>query len=131
MRSPRTGKFYFFAGLCVIILLYAFYYIFFLYGIAQEMPVRGRHVIKFLFIAGVYGSGLFYLKRGGGGWVLSIWHLVYGSALALLVLLGAYDWAVARTALALREVADDLQELLVSPLLYVALGLLGGIRGAT
>jgi hypothetical protein len=42
-----------------------------------------------------------------------------------LLLLGFYDWGIARAPLSIRIVADDLQEFLVSPILYVAMGIIG------
>jgi hypothetical protein len=54
---------------------------------------------------------------------MRIWHGCYLLILILLLGLGAYDWTIARTPLSVREIADSLQEFLVSPVLYVALGI--------
>jgi hypothetical protein len=56
--------------------------------------------------------------------MMQVWHLVYAVALLLLVGLGVYDWEVARAPLAMRGIADDLQEFLISPLLYVGIAIL-------
>jgi len=56
---------------------------------------------------------------------MKVWNVVYLGVLLLLVLLGIFDWGIARVPLDIRVVADDLQELLISPLLYVGMGLLG------
>lgn len=124
MKVHRRKTFYFWSGLILIALLYSAYYLFFLYGLSLTMPLRARHVMKFLFILAVYGVGLLGLRRSAAGWVVRSWHFCYVLGLLLLLLLGAYDWMIARTPLSLREVADDVQEFLVSPVLYVALGLL-------
>lgn len=108
----------------MIALLYSAYYIFFLYGVSLTMPLRARHVVKFLFILGVYGIGLLGLSRYAAGWVVRSWHFCYLFGLFMLILLGVYDWMIARTPLPIRVIADDVQEFLVSPILYVALGLL-------
>jgi len=108
----------------LIALLYTVYYVFFLYGVSLTMPLRARHVVKFLFILGVYGVGLLGLWRYAAGWVVRSWHFCYLAGLGLLVLLGGYDWMIGRAPLPIRVVADDVQEFLVSPILYVAMGLL-------
>ena len=124
MKAHRRQTFYFWSGLVLIALLYSAYYIFFLYDASLTMPLRARHVVKFFFILGVYGVGLLGLARYAAGWVVRSWHFCYLFGLFLLILLGGYDWMVARAPLSIREVADDVQEFLVSPILYVALGLL-------
>jgi hypothetical protein len=125
MTIYRNRKLFFWIGLSAIVLLYALYYVFFLYGIALSMPLRGRHVVKFLFIAAVYLAGAFCVRRFAAPWMLRIWHGVYLLILVLLVLFGVYDWLIARTALELRGIADSLAEFLVSPILYVAMGIMG------
>lgn len=124
LYKKRRKAFYFWGGLVLIAFLYSAYYIFFLYGASLTMPLRARHVVKFLFILGVYGAGLLGLKRYAAGWVVRSWHFCYLFGLFLLLLLGVYDWTIARTPLSIREVADDVQEFLVSPILYVAMALL-------
>ncbi|HZE84851.1 MAG TPA: hypothetical protein VE035_11120 [Puia sp.] len=119
----RAKKLFFWSGLFVIALLYCLYYIFFLYRIALDMPIRGRHVIKFCFIALVYASGAVCLRGYADKWMLRAWHLIYFLILGLLVLLGIYDWTIARTPLPVREIADTLLEFLISPILYVAMGI--------
>ena len=109
----------------IIIVLYALYYVFFLYGRALTMPLHERHMVKFLFAFSVYVTGAICLRGSAAPWMRQLWHVVYLCVLLLLVGLGVYDWLVARTWLELREVADNLQEFLVSPLLYVAMGILG------
>ncbi|MHA4808153.1 hypothetical protein ACX0G9_08595 [Flavitalea flava] len=117
-------RWYFIAGLLAITLLYIVYYLYFIYGLSREIPLRLRHIVKFLFILTAYGIGNFTLKRYTVGWMMRIWHGVYLVSLLLLVLFGAYDWGIARTPFSLRIIADDLQEFLISPILYVAMGIL-------
>jgi hypothetical protein len=40
------------------------------------------------------------------------------------LLLGIYDWGFARTSAQMRLIADDLQEFLVSPILYCTMGII-------
>jgi hypothetical protein len=126
MQDRRRNRLIFWIGLAAISLLYGLYYVFFLYGIAQGMPLRGRHVIKFLFVAVVYVVGALCLKGFAAAWMLKVWRITYLVILFLLVVFGLFDWLVARTALELREIADNLLEFLVSPILYVAMRILGG-----
>lgn len=121
IAGGRRKGIFFWIGLIVILLLFCTYYIFFLYGISMEMPIRGRHVIKFLFIVLVYITGAVCLRKFVPAWMNNLWHGVYLLILLLLILLGVYDWTIARTPVSVREIADTLQEFLVSPILYVAM----------
>jgi hypothetical protein len=125
LSPPRKQQLIFWMGLLLIAGLYGLYYVFFLYGIALDMSLRGRHVLKFLFTISVYATGAFCLRGFAVPWMRWIWHGTYLVILVLLVGLGLYDWLVARTSLGVREVADNLQEFLVSPLLYVAMRIVG------
>jgi hypothetical protein len=117
-------RFFFWLGLIVLTFLYGLYYFYFLNGLAFTLALRARHLVKFLFILCAYGIGAFALPKVAAGWVMRIWHVVYGIGLLLLILLGLYDWGIARAPLGIREVADDLQELLVSPILYCVIAIL-------
>jgi len=88
---------------------------------ALDMPIRGRHVVKFLFILLVYGAGVFCLRKWGMPWMLRVWHLCYLLIALFLLLLGGYDWTIARTPASVRSIADSLQVFLISPILYVAM----------
>jgi hypothetical protein len=88
------------------------------------MPLKARHLVKFLSVLIAYGIGAYTLKRFTAGWMMQIWHTVYLSILALLVLLGLYDWSIARVPVEIRGIADNLQEFLISPVLYVAIGII-------
>lgn len=85
------------------------------------MPIRERHVVKFLFILMVYGAGFISLRKWGMPWMLRVWHLCYMLIVLLLLLLGGYDWIIARAPESIRSIADSLQGFLVSPILYVAM----------
>jgi hypothetical protein len=124
MSTKKSGIF-FWSGLLVICLLYGVYYLFFLYGVFVDAPIRVRHFIKFIFILPPYLIGVYCLKLRTSPWIMKVWKVVYLGVLLLLVLLGIFDWGITRVPLDIRVVADDLQELLISPLLYVGMGLLG------
>ena len=123
MNISARRKLFFWVGLVVILVLYCIYYLSFIYGLALEIPLRARHFVKFFFILLCYGVGVFALRGSATGWMVRLWHFIYLTCLFLLLLLGVYDWVIARTPLPVRMVADSVQEFLVSPLLYVAMGL--------
>jgi hypothetical protein len=121
MDNARRRKQWFWTGLILISVLYCLYSVLFLYRIANDMPIRGRHVVKFLFILLVYGVGVSCLRKWGTPWMLRVWHFCYLFIVLLLLLLGGYDWTIARTPASIRSVADSLQVFLISPILYVGM----------
>ncbi len=125
MNLSGRKKLFFWSGFVVILLLYCLYYFYFIYGLAHEIPLRARHFVKLLFILACYGTGVVALGRITAGWMVRLWHITYLVCLLLLLGMGLYDWFVARTPLQLRMIADSVQEFLVSPVFYVALGLFG------
>jgi heme A synthase len=125
LPEKAKKRLYFWGGLLAISFLYCLYYLYFIFNLSREIPLKARHVIKFLFILIAYGIGVFSLKRNTAAWMMQIWHALYAIVLLMLLSLGIYDWAVARAPLQIRIIADDLQEFLVSPILYVGIGLIG------
>jgi hypothetical protein len=126
MRT-RTSALFFWTGLGVITLLYALYYLLFLYDVFITMPLHGRHLVKFLFIVLAFLAGNYCMKRYAPAWMLRTWRVIYIVGLGLLLLLGCYDWLVMRVPLTIRGVADDVQELLVSPLVYIGINILARV----
>jgi hypothetical protein len=126
---PRN-RIFFLIGFAVLLLVWCLYYFYFIYDMAREIPMKAVHIIKFLFIVLTYGIGLWGLGRNRPHWILRAWHVVYGMLLLALIFLGIYDWMLARPPLSIRMLADEIQEFLISPLLYVVLGILAGAGGA-
>ena len=54
----------------------------------------------------------------------SIWHIIHISGLCIIASLGLFDWLVADLSLSLKVFVNSIQEILISPGLYVAMGLL-------
>jgi hypothetical protein len=122
---PKRKTYFFIIGLLALTILYCLYFLYFIYGVSQVLPLRARHIVKFLFILLAYGAGGFSLKKYAAiPWTMQIWHGVYLITLLLLLLLGGYDWEIARVPFPVRVLADDLQEFLVSPVLYVVIGIM-------
>jgi len=111
-------------GLVAIITLYCVYYLYFIYNLSREVSLRTMHLLKFLFVVVAYGIGVLGLRKNVLPGLMRLWQLVYVVCVLLLVLLGMYDWFVARAPLAVRGIADNIHELLVSPILYVAFSLI-------
>jgi len=114
-------------GLAVISVFYAVFYVYFRYSAFYNMTARQMRVVKFAFVALTFSVGWLGLRKGAVGWAARFWAMVFGSLLLVLVLLGLYENYFARLPVELRMVLDDLVEFLVSPALYVALGILGRI----
>ncbi len=54
----------------------------------------------------------------------SLWHFIHISGLCIIISLGLFSWLIADIGLDLKQFAYTVQELLISPVLYVAMGLL-------
>jgi hypothetical protein len=114
-------------GLAAISVFYAVYYVYFRYSAFYTMPARQMRVVKFVFIALTFAAGWLGLRKGAVAWAARFWVMVFGALVVLLVVLGLYENYFARLPMELRMLLDDLVEFLVSPALYVALGILGRI----
>jgi len=113
----------FWIGLAAIILVYCLYYLYFIYNLSREVPLHVMHILKFTFVLAAYGVGVMGLRRNVSPGLMQLWHLIYAVCLLLLVLLGMYDWFFSRAPLAVRGIADNILEFLVSPVLYVVISI--------
>jgi len=114
----------FWIGLAGIVLVYCLYYLYFIYDLSRQVSLHAMHVLKFIFVLAAYGVGVLGLRRNVPSGMMQLWHLVYAACLLLLVLLGMYDWFFTRAPLAVRGIADNIQELLVSPVLFVVISII-------
>ena len=90
------------------------------YAISRRM----RHVYKFLSVVAIYGIGTAGLRKYAAVWAVLIWHTVYAVAIVILLVLGLYTWFIGQLAMGIHNMADTLLQLLISPLFYVAAGIL-------
>jgi hypothetical protein len=125
MDEAFKKRVYFWSGLFLMLVFYCLYYLYFLARLSPEISLRARHIGKCIFIIIAYLTGFYSLRKQVPGWAIFIWHAAYGFILLVLVVMGVFDWGVARTSESLRVVAYDLQEFLVSPILYIVLVLVG------
>ncbi|TXE11679.1 hypothetical protein FUA26_06320 [Seonamhaeicola algicola] len=115
----------FIIGLILIILIYSSYYIFFAENPdAGAIPRKLRHVIKLGTTIVVYVIGSIHLGKLKDQWMAALWHIIHISGLGAIFIIGGYDWLISESTLRLKLLAQSIQEMLISPMLYLAMGLL-------
>lgn len=130
MKLYKSDKVRFIMGLVIIFILYSCYYIF----IAEQrdtamIPRKLRHFISLLFTVAVYFAGTFHLGKLKATWMSTFWHIVHISGLCIITGIGLFDWlflegnAIPRLSIFARSI----QEILISPLMYLAMGLLNQV----
>ncbi|OBQ56993.1 hypothetical protein JJL45_02225 [Tamlana sp. s12] len=132
MPLYKTDKARFFAGLLIIILIYSLYYIYFveyyLYFDENNDVIKTpriiRQIIRFTTTIVVYLIGTIHLGKLKDSWMSSLWHLVHISGLCILTSLGLFDLLITDIGHKLKTFCISVQEILISPVLYVAMGLL-------
>lgn len=88
-----------------------------------------RHVIKFASVLIVYAMGVMAFSGRTPGWLLPLWHMLYGVLLLVLVLLGLFDTYVSSFSPAWRGLGVSLHVFLISPVPYVFVTIIGGAAG--
>jgi hypothetical protein len=53
-----------------------------------------------------------------------LWHVIHISLLTTITSIGMYDWIFGMVGASIKEIAASMQEFLISPLLYIAMGIL-------
>lgn len=125
MQLYKTNNQRYLAGLFIIALIYCMFYIFFADRADTVLiPRKWRHVIKFLTTFIVYLVGSFHLGKQKNYWMLYLWHFVHISLLSTITCIGLYDWIFGMVRYQIKEIAASLQEFLISPILYIAMGIL-------
>lgn len=114
----------------IIIIIYSLYNLYLVdVGYYQSIPRKVRHIGKFLSILIIYGIGTLALRRITAAWMMYIWHLTHIVIIASLLLLGLYDWSFGELSAQVRNVANTLFEFLISPLIYIGVGILNNNFG--
>lgn len=112
-------------GLFIIFLIYSAFYIQFHDNKDIVLiPRKIRHVIKFLTTISVYLVGTFYLKKLQAEWMHALWHLIHIGGLTIIILIGLFDWLITPSSIPIRYFAAFIQEILISPVLYVGMSIL-------
>jgi len=128
MKLYKSDKIRFISGLVLIIIFYSTYYI----GFEENeiMHTFNRYVqylIKFLFTVIIYLIGSLHLGKLKDEWMSYLWHFIHISGLCIITSIGLYDWLISDIPLGVLLFGGSIQEFLISPLLYVAMGLLNRI----
>jgi hypothetical protein len=125
MPLNKTDKKRYWAGLLIIILIYTMFYILFADRADTILiPRKWRHVIKFFTTFLVYLVGTYHLGEQKSLWMLYLWHLIHISLLSTITCIGIYDWIFGMVSYHIKEIAASMQEFLISPMLYIAMGIL-------
>lgn len=124
MGKPGNRQIYW-IGFIVIVVIYSVYNLYLVdVGYYQDIPRKIRHIGKFVAILTIYATGTFALRKYTADWMMFIWHLVHIVIIVLLLLTGAYDWIFGELSFRMRNVANTLFEFLISPLIYIGVGIL-------
>jgi hypothetical protein len=125
MKVYKTDKMRFIAGFIFITIIYSCFYIFFAENNSTaSLPKQLKLIIIFFSTIAVYFVGTMHLGKLKDPWMSSIWHFVHISGLCIIGLIGLYDWFIASISWNLRDFAKSIQEILISPVLYLAMGFL-------
>lgn len=117
-------KYIFFIGLLAILIIYSLYNIYFDLTSVPGISGKWKHANKFLFVLIIYGIGTFALKKYAVVWMMQVWHLIYAIFILALLLIGCYDWLHESITNQIRNIANSIFEFLISPVLYVCIGIL-------
>lgn len=125
MNLYKSDKIRFVSGLVFIIITYSCYHIFFAENNdAVLLQKKVRHIIRFLITLAIYFIGTYHLGKLKDTWMSSLWHLVHISGLLIIISIGLYYWVSGDLEQRAILFANSIQEILISPVLYVAMGLL-------
>lgn len=112
-------------GLVQLIAVYtALYLLFFESPDILEIPRKLRHLMLMGSLLGVYALGTYHLQFSKHAWMGALWHLVHVTGISILLLAGLFDWLIQPLNYPMRVMMRQLHEFLISPVLYVGMGLL-------
>ncbi|GAC1426562.1 MAG: hypothetical protein NVS1B13_23360 [Flavisolibacter sp.] len=114
----------FLIGLVAITILYFIYNVFLDITTLTNIPRQVKHINKLACVLLVYGTGSLILRKFTVSWMMQLWHIMHLSVILLLLLIGFYDWWQGMITPETRNIANSLFDFLISPVLYVSMGLL-------
>ena len=125
MKLYPSDNFRFISGLVLIVIIYSVYYIYFVENQAMlSLSKIILHLIRFSTTIIIYLIGTVHLGKLKDNWMSTLWHFIHISGLCIITSLGLFSWFIFDIGLDLKSFAYTIQELLISPVLYVAMGLL-------
>ena len=125
MNLYQSDKVRFISGLIIILIIYTLHYIY----LAENpdiasVPKYIVHLLRFAVTLAVYFVGTFHLGKLKDTWMSTVWHMVHITGLCIIAALGGFNWLIADIGIGLKDFTNSTQEILISPVLYVAMGLL-------
>lgn len=120
-NSPRSR---WIGGLAIILVIYTLFYLFFVEKEVIWIPRKIRHVIKFSATIAVYFVGTAHLGKLQDRWMSHLWHVIHVTLLGFITLVGLYDWTFGMVSQQIKDMTWTMQEFLISPVLYVGMGIL-------
>ena len=121
----KTDRHKWIGGLVIILIIYTLFYNFFaVRAYTYEIPRKLRHVIKFGTTIAVYFVGTYHLGKLKDQWMAHLWHFIHISLLMIITGIGIFDWTFGMVSYKTKELAASMQEFLISPVLYVGMGLI-------
>jgi hypothetical protein len=124
MKLYKTPRSRWIGGLAIILVIYTLFYIYFVDGDVLWIPRKIRHVIKFATTIAVYLVGTAHLGELKDKWMSHLWHLIHISLLGFITLVGLYDWTFGMVSQQIKDMTWTMQEFLISPVLYVGMGII-------
>lgn len=123
-RFKHRQKF-FWGGLVLILTVYSIYNIFLVdTSYYFYIPRIVRHFSGLGCVVVVYLAGVVALRKYTVPWMMQVWHALHLFLIFLLLLFDILAWSMGSLPLPLHNLAGSLLEILISPILYVAMGLL-------
>jgi len=129
MQLYKNNRQRYMAGLVYIFLIYSMHYLIFtehfLIGKYKVSPIMNR-IILFVFAVLIYLVGSVHLRKLQGTWMLYLWHFIYISLLAILLVIIIVKLICIAISYEIRpiDIFPYIQVILISPMLYLMLGLL-------
>lgn len=127
MKIYKSNKRKYLVGLFCTVAIYSLYYVYLVDNVnidLYQIPRKIRHVIKFVTTIAVYIIGSFHLGQIKEKWMAILWHIVHISLLFTITSFGLYDWFIYPLTLSAKNLAQSMQEFLISPVLYATMGIL-------
>jgi hypothetical protein len=118
-------------GLICILIIYSLFYLIqadnneITHLIPYKAKVAGKIIVVFL----VYITGSYFLKELPQQWLLNLWHVIHIFLISILLSLWVWHYIIQPLPLHIRRFGFSIHEFLISPLLYLATGIVGRLEG--
>jgi len=130
MPKINNKRAWYWGGFIIIVIIYSLYNLYLVdVNYYNAIPRKIRHIGKLLSILSIYCVGTIALKKYTAEWMMYVWHLLHVVIISILLLVGIYDWSFGELSNQFRNVANTLFEFLISPVIYIAVGILNNKFG--